>query len=214
MDDKTTKWGCLVVSVVTVIWIGLLACLFVLLVQVVTAHAATPYIDGRTGEWVYEAQEGAIEIVEAPPINDLSEVLDAVGAAMVDNPYLTIYISDEEFEELRWVLALEAQCEGLRGEIACCEAIFNRVLSKKNDWGQANGVHGVLSMKGQFSTYKRIGSRKAWAVPGELEDDAISECLRQGCTVLPRMSYVYFDSKGGVNGKNIIKIGNHYFGEE
>lgn len=213
MDNKT-KVGCGVAALVTVVWIALLTCLFIALVQMVTAHAMTPYIDGRTGEWVYEAQDGAIEIVEAPPIDDLSVVLDAVGAAMVDNPYLTIHISDEEFEELRWVLALEAQSEGLRGEIACCEAIFNRVLSKKNDWGQANGVHGVLSMKGQFSTYRRIRSKKAWAVPGELEDDAISECLRQGCTVLPRMSYVYFDSKGGVNGKNIIKIGNHYFGEE
>ena len=69
---------------------------------------------------------------------------------IVDNPYQTIQISESEFEELRWVLALEAQGEGLEGEIACCEAIFNRVLSP-NNWGI--GVHGVLSKKGQFSTY-------------------------------------------------------------
>lgn len=130
---------------------------------------------------------------------------------IVENPYQTIPISDAEFEELRWTLALEAQGEGLTGEIAVCEAIFNRVLSQKN-WG--GSVHGVLSKKGQFSTYRLIGSRKAWAKPGELEDDAISECLRRGPSVLPSMKYVYFDSKGGVNGRNKVKIGNHTFGAE
>lgn len=130
---------------------------------------------------------------------------------IVDNPYQTIQISESEFEELRWVLALEAQGEGLEGEIACCEAIFNRVLSP-NNWGI--GVHGVLSKKGQFSTYRYIGSKKAWAKPGEMEDDAISECLRSGCRILPSMKYVYFDSKGGVNGRNKVKIGHHTFGAE
>ena len=129
---------------------------------------------------------------------------------IVDNPYQTIQISESEFEELRWVLALEAQGEGLEGEIACCEVIFNRVLSGR--WGI--GVHGVLSKKGQFSTYKYIGSKKAWAKPGEMEDDAISECLRSGCRILPNMKYVYFDSKGGVNGRNKVKIGHHTFGAE
>ena len=129
---------------------------------------------------------------------------------IVDNPYQTIQISESEFEELRWVLALEAQGEGLEGEIACCEVIFNRVLSGR--WGI--GVHGVLSKKGQFSTYKYIGSKKAWAKPGEMEDDAISECLRSGCRILPSMKYVYFDSKGGVNGRNKVKIGHHTFGAE
>ena len=128
---------------------------------------------------------------------------------MVDNPYQTIPISDAEYEELRWVLALEAQGEGLTGEIACCEVIFNRVLSGR--WG--TGVHGVLSKRGQFSTYKLIGSRKAWAHPGELEDDAISECLRQGLKILPDEKYVYFDT-GRKNGRRNVKIGNHWFGAE
>lgn len=41
-----------------------------------TSQAATPYIDGRTGEYV----TGAIDITEAPPINRISEVLDEVDA--------------------------------------------------------------------------------------------------------------------------------------
>lgn len=129
---------------------------------------------------------------------------------IVENPYQTISISDSEYEELRWILALEAQGEGLNGEIAVLETIFNRVLSQKN-WG--GSVHGVLSKRGQFSTYRLIGSSRAWAKPGELEDDAISECLRRGPSILPDMKYVYFDT-GRKNGGRNIKIGHHWFGAE
>ena len=129
---------------------------------------------------------------------------------VVDNAYMTIPISDEEARELRWVLALEAQGEGLRGEMAVCEAIFNRVLSPR--W--PGTVHGVLSQKRQFATYRRIGSSRAWAKPGELEDDVISEVLRNGPSVLPSEKYVYFDSLGGVNGRRKIRIGGHTFGSE
>lgn len=131
-------------------------------------------------------------------------------SAETENPYQAIKISEDEMNELRWVLALEAQGEGLNGEVACCEVIFNRVLSA-NDWG--SGVHGVLTMKGQFATYRYIGSRKAWAVPGELEDAAIAQCLTDGPTILPDMGYVYFDT-GRRNGKRNIKRGNHWFGAE
>ena len=138
-----------------------------------------------------------------------AETVVPEGTEVVDNPYQTIEISEEEFTELRWVLALEAQSQGLEGEIACCEVVFNRVLS--GNWGI--GVHGVLSKKGQFSTYRMIGSGKAWAKPGELEDDAISECLRRGPSILPDMKYVYFDT-GRKNGIRNIKIGRHWFGAE
>lgn len=129
---------------------------------------------------------------------------------IVENPYQTIRISDSEYEELRWVLALAAQREGLEGEILCCEVIFNRVLSPKN-WG--TGVHGVLAMSGQFVEYKYINSIRAWAFPGETEDKAISECLRRGPSGLPDMKYVYFDT-GKKNGSRNIKIGHHWFGAE
>ena len=132
------------------------------------------------------------------------------GAENVSNPYQTIPISDAEFEELRWVLALAAQGEGFEGELLCCEVIFNRVLSPKN-WGA--GVHGVLSKKGQFTEYRYIGKKSAWAVPGEMEDDVISECLWRGPSMLPDMKYVYFDT-GKRNGSRNIKRGNHWFGAE
>lgn len=183
--------------------------LFVALLTVglVKAYSATPYIDGKTGEWVIEinTQDNAIDINEAPPINDISLALDAVDS----NPYMAISFTDEEANELRWVLALEAQGEGFEGEIAVCEVVFNRVLS--GHWGE--GIHGVLSKKGQFSTYKMIGSKRAWCRPGQTEDDAISECMRRGPEKLPDMKYVYFDT-GAKNGSRNIKIGHHWFGAE
>ena len=50
----------------------------------VNAYAIeTPYIDGKTGEWVIaeiSSQEDAIDITEAPPIEDVSVALDEVDA--------------------------------------------------------------------------------------------------------------------------------------
>lgn len=151
--------------------------------------------------------ESNVRIIETEASNT-SNALKSLE--IVENPYQTISISDSEYEELRWILALEAQGEGLNGEIAVLETIFNRVLSQKN-WG--GSVHGVLSKRGQFSTYCLIGSSRAWAKPGELEDDAISECLRRGPSILPDMKYVYFDT-GRKNGSRNIKIGHHWFGAE
>lgn len=131
---------------------------------------------------------------------------------VVSNPYQTIPISDTEYEELRWVIALESGANNFTDKKAVCETILNRVLSEKN-WG--GSVSGVIHMKHQFSTVKYIGSPKAWATPGEMEDDVISEVLRDGCKVLPSYRYVYFDSKGGVNGKDHIKIkGGNTYGRE
>lgn len=156
---------------------------------------------------------GKVEVGIAPGEYESNVKLietEANQTEMVENPYQTIPISDAEFEELRWVLALAAQGEGFEGELLCCEVIFNRVLSPKN-WGA--GVHGVLSKKGQFTEYKYIGKKSAWAVPGEMEDDVISECLRRGPSMLPDMKYVFFDT-GRKNGSRNIKRGNHWFGAE
>lgn len=178
-----------------------------LLLQSLTVQADEPkvIIDGEYIIAEIHTQDNAIDIEEAPPIDDVSVVLDALD----NNPYLGITMTDEEANELRWVLALEAQGEGFEGEIAVCEVIFNRVLSGR--WGE--GIHGVLSKKGQFSTYKMIGSKKAWCKPGQMEDDVISETMRRGAQTLPDMSYVYFDT-GAKNGRRNIRIGRHWFGAE
>lgn len=53
------------------------------LLTVTTYAMETPYIDGATGEWVIaeiSSQEDAIDITEAPPIEDVSVALDEVDA--------------------------------------------------------------------------------------------------------------------------------------
>lgn len=129
--------------------------------------------------------------------------------AHAESPYSSIEISDEEANLLRWVVALEAQGEGYEGEKLVTEVIFNRVLSDK--W--PNTVGEVLRQRKQFSTLKYVGSKKAWAIPGETEDDAISDVLRSETPLLPSLRYVYFDTRGR-NGRDKIRIGGHYFGRE
>ncbi len=118
--------------------------------------------------------------------------------------YSGIHISDSEMEELRRVVAAESQTQSLAGRKAVVEVIFNRVLSSK--W--PNTVHGVLSQKGQFATYKMRYAK--WVEPS-YADKAIEAVLTNGRTVLPSTRYVFFDTKG-INGKDHIKIGAHYFG--
>lgn len=118
--------------------------------------------------------------------------------------YSSITISDSEMEELRRIVAAEAQTQSMEGRRAVVEVIFNRVLSPE----YPDTVHGVLSQKGQFATWKYMHSR--WVEP-ELADAAIAYVMENGRTVLPDTSYLYFDTSG-VNGRKHIKIGAHYFG--
>lgn len=61
----------------------------------VNAYAIeTPYIDGKTGEWVIaeiSSQEDAIDIMEAPPIEDVSVALDEVDAVGNRLEYLGVF---------------------------------------------------------------------------------------------------------------------------
>lgn len=123
--------------------------------------------------------------------------------------YLNIRMTESEREQLRQVLALEARGEFAKGEMLCCEVVFNRVISP--NW--PNTVGEVLNQRGQFSTVKYIGTKRAWAVADDQEDFVIDYVLMNGCTLLPSDRYVYFDTKAK-NGKDKIKIGGHWFGRE
>ena len=129
------------------------------------------------------------------PINDESST---------QNEYSGISISDSEMEELKRIVAAEAQTQSLEGREAVVEVIFNRVLS--DEW--PNTVHGVLSQKGQFATWRL--RNQSWVVP-DAATAAIEHVLENGRTVLPDTGYVYFDTKGK-NGKGHIRIQDHWFG--
>ena len=118
--------------------------------------------------------------------------------------YSGITISDEEYIELCQIVAAEAQTQSLEGQKAVVEVIFNRVLSPE----YPNTVHGVLSQKGQFATWKLRNAK--WVEPYRAVD-AIAAVVANGRTVLPDTSYVYFDTKG-INGRRKIKIQDHVFG--
>ena len=139
----------------------------------------------------------------------------AAMAAVESNEYSIVFdeMTDAEVDEMCRVMFLECRGESFEGKVAVAEVILNRVL--QDDWPDT--VHEVLSQKGQFSTYKRIG--KAYDVSednievtqGEIHR-ALMYAYENGRTVLPNENYVYFDTSG-INGRNHVKIGNHYFGE-
>ena len=141
-------------------------------------------------------------ISDAPPEWDPAISYDE------DRPYGSIVMSEQEAHELEIILALEAQSEGLTGEMAVAEVIFNRVLSP--NW--PNTIHEVLSQRGQFATWKYLD--RPYNTPGEMESDAIAEVLAETKRILPDGRYVYFDSVGGANGRQKIRIGRHTFGRE
>lgn len=183
----------------------------------VYAYNYEEYIDPATGirtfylsfdeNEVYHAYQGPVLVADAPIMETTESEPETI-----EEPkpiYGDIVLSEEDANALRWILCLEE--EGFEEECRICEVIFNRVLSEKN-WG--NTVGEVLAKKGQFSTYKYIGSSKAWDTPGEVEDDVISEVLRETSTRLPSLSYVYFDSKGGKNGKDHVKYKGTTYGRE
>lgn len=138
-------------------------------------------------------------------------VQSEVGAdyiEVVESSYSSIIscMGQDEEDVLKVILACEAQTEGLDGERAVLEVIFNRVNS--SEW--PNTVYDVLSQRGQFSTWKNRNN--PYNTPGELEDEALNAVATGGDTVLPSNDYVYFATKPHSWMHDVIKMGNHYFG--
>lgn len=85
-DERKHKLWIRIITAVEIAWLILLVCIAVALFDVVTSMAATPYIDGATGEWVMaeiSTQDNAIDIQEAPPINNISKALDALDDGFI-----------------------------------------------------------------------------------------------------------------------------------
>ena len=201
---KLFKW---LLVIVETAWIALLICACVAMFDVITARADEPNVI-MNGEYIIaeiHTQDDAIDIDEAPPINDLSSVLDALDATQtVSTVYGGISLSAEDFDLLRRIMALEGHSEGHEGLKAIAEVVFNRMRSDRFP----DTLQGVIYQKGQFATVKYLN--KPYVLPGEAEDDAISEVLRETTTVLPSTDYVFF-SRGKSNGKAFVKINHHWF---
>lgn len=178
---------------ITVMWVILLAFGCAAFIDVITAYAAPKTI--INGEYV-------LDIEEAPPINMVSEALEATE--MAPTIYCDITLSQDDFELLRRIMALEGHNEGHDGLKAIAEVVFNRIRSDRFP----DTLEEVIYQRGQFATVKYLS--KPYALPDEHEDDAISEVLRETETVLPSTEYVFF-SRGKSNGRAFIKINHHYF---
>lgn len=122
-----------------------------------------------------------------------------------ENVYQRIWSrsTDEEKDVLVRILALEAQDEPMEGERAVVEVILNRVASP--EWPDT--IHGVLSQKGQFATWKYLS--RPYNTPTEDEYRAVEETVAAGPSILPD-DYVYFATRK-VNGHGFIQIKHHYF---
>ena len=161
------------------------------------------------GQTLVEQQEGYVEIGVAPT-KDTAEIAEDTTEEVTtgtDNIYTAIAnsMTDEEYIELCQIVAAEAQTQCFDGQKAVVEVIFNRVLSPNFP----NTVHGVLSQKGQFSTWKMRNAK--WVEP-YLVVDAIATVIANGETVLPDTSYVYFSRGTSKYGKDWIRLQNHVFG--
>ena len=168
-------------------------------ISVLTAHAAVIYDNSLLDK----LNSMPVEVGIAPNSDESST--QNVEEETAQHEYSGISISDDEYVELCQIVAAEAQTQSLEGQKAVVEVIFNRVLSDKFP----NTVHGVLSQKGQFATWRL--RTQGWVEPYRAVE-AIASVVTNGRTVLPDTGYVYFDTHG-VNGRKKIKIGAHYFGK-
>ena len=183
-----------------------IVCIFIaaMAISVLTAHAEVIY----DSSLLDKLNSMPVEVGIAPNGDESSTqntTETAESAAKTQHEYSSISISDDEYVELCQIVAAEAQTQSLEGQKAVVEVIFNRVLSPEFP----NTVHGVLSQKGQFATWRL--RTQGWVEPYRAVE-AIASVVTNGRTVLPDTGYVYFDTHG-VNGRKKIKIGAHYFGK-
>ena len=150
------------------------------------------------------SQAATTEVGIAPPESESESVV-----TIAPNPYQMIIdsLTPEDEAILKRIVWAEANNQSITGQRAVYEVIFNRMLSN-NDWGQAGGVIGVLSKKGQFATWKSRNKVKSNA-----DQDEALRLVYSEAPVLPSTKYVYFDRRGR-NGRDKIKIEDHYFGAE
>lgn len=150
------------------------------------------------------SQAATTEVGIAPPESESESVV-----TIAPNPYQMIIdnLTPEDEAVLKKIVWAEANNQSITGQRAVYEVIFNRMLSN-NDWGQAGGVIGVLSKKGQFATWKSRNKVKSNA-----DQDEALRLVYSEAPVLPSTKYVYFDRRGR-NGRDKIKIEDHYFGAE
>lgn len=114
-----------------------------------------------------------------------------------------ISLSEKEKNILARITKLECGGESNRGQQAVIEVIFNRVVDKS----YPNTIIGVLSARGQFTTWKNVNSKSATPTAKEF---ANIEAVLNGQTNIFPFKTVNF-SRGAQNPRVQDRIGNHTF---
>ena len=149
------------------------------------------------------AAENVIAIIYTEPEDPIEDEHCDFVTYEEQNPYAAIHMTEQEYAELKLIVSAEAQTEGNVGMAAVTQVILNRVLSDRFP----DTVHGVLSQRGQFATWKR----HSWAVP-DMADEAIEAVMDNGLIVLEDTGYLYFSRGKQSYAHDHIKIGRHWFG--
>ena len=168
--------------------------------------------DESSTQNITEQQNSSDKNVQANAENGIKNIENDIYSAkneaksVNEHEYSSISISDSEMEELKAIVAAEAQTQSMEGRKAVVEVIFNRVLSLE----YPNTVHGVLSQRGQFSTWSMRNA--SWVTP-DAAVAPIEQVLSEGRTVLPSTNYLYFSRGKSKYGTDWIKIQDHWFGK-
>ena len=137
--------------------------------DVFTARADEPNVI-MNGEYIIaeiNTQEDAVDIDEAPPINRLSEALEAVETAPA--VYGGISLTAEDFDLLRRIMALEGHTEGHEGLKAIAEVVFNRMRSDRFP----DTLRDVIYGENQFRSAKHLDKAKPYQLQYEAVDNAL-----------------------------------------
>lgn len=161
-------------------------------------------------EWEYSE-----EYFEAPKENPPVIVINYISADDIyenSNSIIeesiseeTPAVSDLELNTLARLIHAEAGNQDLMGKVLVGCVVMNRVKSPIFP----NTVDGVIFQKGQFSVISNGSYYKV-----DVDDDSYEAarlCLDNHTAFNPNI--LFFDSCGGVNGKNHFKHGDHWFGE-
>lgn len=149
--------------------------------------------------------ETEIECMESAECLDFQEE-PAVSAEPEAQPIKNrwgIALTPSEIDLLARIVMLEAGGEGILGQQAVTEVIFNRMVSSC----YGGSLEHVLGAKGQFSTWKnRYSSR---AVPTQQVLISVLSVLNGETNILPANT-LYFSRKAQ-NRRIQTKIGRHIF---
>lgn len=116
-----------------------------------------------------------------------------------------IKLSKQEISDLNQIVYYESRGECDIGQQSVVEVILNRIKSKKFP----NTLNGVISQKGQFSSYSLLGGTKNKEEYDTVKKNVI-KTLTGGTSILPN-NYLYFSMYGHKDHRDMVQIGSHQF---